>query len=117
MTGDLLTAAPDQIATHREQLSQLEDREARHFASLSEQLTQLAGMLTALGRAWPTTPPRWPGSPPSARRTHDPACYLVWGANLFRGNHIEGRTHCRIWLVYQGADATRRRARTRPRQA
>ena len=51
MTGDLLTAAVDQLAAHREQISQLDAREARHFASLSEQLTQLAAMIAAVGHA------------------------------------------------------------------
>jgi hypothetical protein len=49
MTDDLLTAALDQLAAHREQISALDAREARHFASLSEQLTQLAAMIAAVG--------------------------------------------------------------------
>ena len=51
MTGDLLTAALDQLAAHREQLSGLDAREARHFASLAEQLTRLVGTITAVGHA------------------------------------------------------------------
>jgi hypothetical protein len=51
MTGDLFTAALDQLAACREQLTGLDAREARHFASVVEQLTQVAGLLTTLGRA------------------------------------------------------------------
>jgi hypothetical protein len=51
MTGDSLTAALDQFAAHREQISQRAAREARHFAPLSEQLTQLAAMIAAVGHA------------------------------------------------------------------
>jgi hypothetical protein len=51
MTHDPLTAALDQLAAHHEQLSALDAREARHFASLAGQLTQLAGMITAIGHA------------------------------------------------------------------
>src|SRR5260370_29019234 len=51
MTHDPLTAALDQLAAHREQVGELDAREGRHFASLSEQLTQLATMVTAVGHA------------------------------------------------------------------
>ena len=50
MTADPLTAVLDQLAAHREQLSQLDDREAAHFAAVGEQLTQLAGLITTMGR-------------------------------------------------------------------
>jgi hypothetical protein len=50
MPEDPLTATLDQLAVHREQISGLDAREARHFASLSEQLTQVAAMVTAVGR-------------------------------------------------------------------
>jgi hypothetical protein len=51
MTADPLTAALDQLASHHEQLSALDAREARHFAALSEQLTQLAALTATLGHA------------------------------------------------------------------
>jgi hypothetical protein len=51
MTPDPLTAALDQLAADHEQVSQLDAREARHFASLGEQLTQLAAMVTAVASA------------------------------------------------------------------
>src|SRR5712691_2752493 len=51
MTSDPLTAALDQLAAHREQVGELDAREARHFASLSEQLTQLASLVAAVGHA------------------------------------------------------------------
>ena len=51
MTSDPLTAALDQLAAHHEQISALDAREARHFGSLSEQLTQLAAMIAAIGHA------------------------------------------------------------------
>jgi hypothetical protein len=50
MTPDPITAILDQLAAHREQISELDAREARHFGSLSEQLTQAAAMVTAVGR-------------------------------------------------------------------
>ena len=50
MTADPLTAVLDQLAAHREQLTQLDDREAAHFAAVGEQLTQLAAMITTMGR-------------------------------------------------------------------
>ena len=49
MTADLLTAALDQLAACREQLSQLDDRETGHFTAVSERLTQLAGLITTMG--------------------------------------------------------------------
>jgi hypothetical protein len=51
MTPDPLTAVLDQLAAHREQIGDLDAREARHFAALSEQLTQLAAMAATLGHA------------------------------------------------------------------
>jgi hypothetical protein len=51
MTGDLLAAALDQLAAQREQVAELDAREARHFAALAEQLSQVAGLLAAAGRA------------------------------------------------------------------
>jgi len=51
MTTDPLTAALDQLAAHHEQISDLDAREARHFGALSEQLTQLAALIAALGHA------------------------------------------------------------------
>jgi hypothetical protein len=50
MTADPLTAVLDQLAAHREQLTQLDDREAAHSAALGEQLTQLAAVITTMGR-------------------------------------------------------------------
>jgi hypothetical protein len=51
MTGDPLTAVLDQLAAHREQLGGIDAREARHFASLSEQLTRLASLVATVGQA------------------------------------------------------------------
>ena len=50
MTADPLTAVLDQLAAHREQLTQLDDREAAHFAAVGERLTQLAALITTMGR-------------------------------------------------------------------
>jgi hypothetical protein len=50
MTADPLLAVLDQLAAHRERISQLDDREAGHFTAVSERLTQLAGLITAMGR-------------------------------------------------------------------
>ena len=51
MTPDPLTAALDQLAACRERITELEAREAAHYAELSGQLTQLAGMVTTISRA------------------------------------------------------------------
>jgi hypothetical protein len=48
MTSDPVTAALDQLAAHREHIQQLDEREAAHFAALSGQLTQIAGLLTTI---------------------------------------------------------------------
>jgi hypothetical protein len=46
---DPVTAALDQLATHREHIQQLDEREAGHFAAMSERLTKIADLLTAIG--------------------------------------------------------------------
>ena len=51
MTPDPLTAVLDQLAAVREHLSELDTREAGHFAELHGQIAQLAGMLTTVSRA------------------------------------------------------------------
>jgi hypothetical protein len=50
MTADPLTAVLDQLAAYREQLTQLDDREAAHFAAVGERLTQLAALITTTGQ-------------------------------------------------------------------
>ena len=50
MTADPLTAVLDQLAACREQLTQLDDREAAHFAAVGERLTELADLITTMGR-------------------------------------------------------------------
>jgi hypothetical protein len=50
MTADPLTAALDQLAACREHLGQLDAREASHFAAVSERFTELAGLITTMGR-------------------------------------------------------------------
>ena len=51
MADDPLTAVVDQLAAWHEHLTALDAREAAHFASLSEQLTQLAALVAATGQA------------------------------------------------------------------
>jgi hypothetical protein len=51
MAPDPLTAALDQLAANREHITTLDTREASHFAEVNGQLTQLASMISALGRA------------------------------------------------------------------
>jgi hypothetical protein len=51
MTPDPLPAVLDQLAACREHLSDLDAREAAHHAELAGQLSQLAGMITTIGRA------------------------------------------------------------------
>lgn len=54
MTPDPLTAALDQLASHHELISHLDNREVGHFAALSGQLTQIT---VAPGIHLPATPP------------------------------------------------------------
>ncbi len=46
MPSDPLTAILDQLASHREQIIQLDAREAGHFTALTSQLTDLADLAT-----------------------------------------------------------------------
>jgi hypothetical protein len=46
---DPLPAALDQLAAHRERLAQLDEREAGHFATLSGQLSEIAGLAAGIG--------------------------------------------------------------------
>ena len=50
MTIDPLTAVLDQLAASREQVSDLDSREAGHFAELSGQLSQLTGIIITISR-------------------------------------------------------------------
>jgi hypothetical protein len=50
VTADPLAAALDQLAACREHLSQLDAREASHFAAASERIAELAGLITTMGR-------------------------------------------------------------------
>jgi len=50
VTTDPLAAVLDQLAAHREHISRLYDREAGHFAAVSERLAQLAGLINTMGR-------------------------------------------------------------------
>ena len=51
MAPDPITAALDQLAANREHITTLDTREASHFAEVNGQLTHLASMISALGRA------------------------------------------------------------------
>jgi hypothetical protein len=46
---DPLAAALDQLAAHHERIAQLEEREAGHFAGLSGQHSEIAGLVTGIG--------------------------------------------------------------------
>jgi hypothetical protein len=50
MTSDPLTAALDKLAAHHDHLHRLDDREAAHFAALTERLTELTDAVTTIGR-------------------------------------------------------------------
>ena len=50
MTTDPITAALDQLAAYHEHIAGLDAREASHFAEVNAQLTQLASMISTLGR-------------------------------------------------------------------
>lgn len=51
MTGDPIPAVLHQLAGQREQITRLDAREADHHAALSARLTEIAGLVTALGGA------------------------------------------------------------------
>ena len=46
---DPVTAALDQLAAQREQITGLDDREAGHFAAISGRLTEIADLLNGIG--------------------------------------------------------------------
>ena len=46
---DLLPAALDQLAAHREHIQRLDEREAGHFAAVSERLSEIADLVTGIG--------------------------------------------------------------------
>jgi hypothetical protein len=47
MTGDLITAALDQLAAPRERIDQLDWREADHYGGISSRLAEITGLVTA----------------------------------------------------------------------
>ncbi len=49
-TNDPITAALGQLAAHHERLTELDDREAGHFAALSERLAELTELITGIGQ-------------------------------------------------------------------
>jgi hypothetical protein len=53
MTPDPMIAVLDQLAACREHLADLDTRETAHHAALDGQLTQLADMVTTIGRGLP----------------------------------------------------------------
>ena len=67
MTDDQITAALDQLAAQREQITRLDTREATHYATLAGLLAGLTGRLTPdpAGQepAATSPPPRPPGGP------------------------------------------------------
>jgi hypothetical protein len=48
-SNDPITAALTQLAAHHERLTQLDDRETGHFATLSARLAELTDLITGLG--------------------------------------------------------------------
>jgi hypothetical protein len=48
-SNDPITAALNQLAAHHERLTQLDNRETVHFATLSERLAELTDLITGLG--------------------------------------------------------------------
>jgi hypothetical protein len=53
MTPDLLTAALDQLAAHQERLTELDAREAGHFAVVSGRLAEITELAARLAQAAP----------------------------------------------------------------
>jgi hypothetical protein len=50
MSPDQFTAALDQLAVCRDAIASLDARESAHFAEFSDQITQLAGLVTTISR-------------------------------------------------------------------
>ena len=50
MTPDPLTAALDQLAAHHDQITQLDTREAGHYAAVTGQLTELTDLAAGIGQ-------------------------------------------------------------------
>ena len=49
-SSDPITAALTQLAAHHERMTQLDERESGHFATLSERLAELTDLITGIGR-------------------------------------------------------------------
>ena len=49
-SSDPITAALTKLAAHHERLTQLDERETGHFATLSERLAELTDLITGIGR-------------------------------------------------------------------
>ncbi len=91
MTQDPLTAALDQLAVHHERISNLDTREASHFAALNSQLSQLINLVTALGSPAPDDADRYqPGPAPTwwkltGAERKEPATQLrAWVDQVYR---------------------------------
>ena len=87
MTADPLPAILDQLATHHEQITKLDTREAGHFAALTTQLTDLADLATQqtdeTDRYQPDPPPPWWRLAP-ADRAEPLARLRAWVEQVYR---------------------------------
>ena len=88
MTDDQITAAMDQLAAQREQITRLDAREAGHFTALTSQLSQLADAITQPGgddadRYQPGQAPPW-WQLAAADRAEPIARLRVWVEQVYR---------------------------------
>jgi len=99
--NDQITGLLDQLAAHREQVTQLDTREAEHHAALSGQLTELAGQAASISRTlqdYAAAIARLTASPADAEPGgYCPAPAPAWW-KLAADNRREPVTRLRAWV-------------------
>jgi hypothetical protein len=88
--SDPITAALHELASHQEQITQLDERETGHFAALTEHLAELTGMITQLtpddadpDRYQPDPAPPW-WKLATTDRAEDIARLRAWVNQVYR---------------------------------
>jgi hypothetical protein len=84
VTPDPLTAALDQLAAHHEHISQLDAREADHFAAISRRLAELTDATAGDADTYQPRPaPAW-WKLPTAERQEPLAQLRAWVEQIYR---------------------------------
>ena len=90
MTPDPLTAALQELAAHREQITRLDARETSHFTTLTEHLAELTSLITQLtpdiadsDRYHPDPAPPW-WKPAPADRAEPLTRLRAWVEQVYR---------------------------------